>query len=208
MWLVLGALVALIVAGAAVPVRPSHALKRVFKEPVELQKGESIPYHPLGEVSDGDSFEDGMRAVGEWMQSMGLFTDEKEPVAPLPPRGESLELDLGLHSADVNAYRTLKRGETALNADPLTPSSTGLPALCSGRGILMNKTTIIVRILHSIQRTDACASPIEASNSANTAHLLFLASSPCRTSAMATAAKFVAYALFQCHYCLIHHAHC
>lgn len=150
LWLAVLVLLALIVAGEGVPVRGSRALKRVFTEPVTLEDGELIPFHPINDVSDGDTFEDGMRAVGEWIQSMGLFADEKEPTAPPAPKDEPFEMEIGHHSAYNNQYRSLTREEFASGAAIAEPPTSAAPRPCSSRGVLMNKTSLVVRSMHSI----------------------------------------------------------
>lgn len=152
-WVTVLVLIALIVASEGIPVRGSRALKRVFTESVVLEEGELIPFHPINDVSDGDSFEDGMRAVGEWIQSMGLFGDEKEPTAPPAPKDEPFELDIGHRATDANLYRTLTRAEFASGAAVAEPSTSSAPRPCSSRGVLMNKTSLVVRSMHSILAT-------------------------------------------------------
>lgn len=149
LWLFVLALLALVLVGECVPVKPSHALKRVFTEPVVVKNGESIPYHPIGDISEEGTLEDGLVAIGKWLQSVGLFSEEKQEVSSSLPVDEPFELDLGRAITHADLHTASRRESFAPESVSTTPSFDTIPPACSGRGVLMNKTGIVVRNIYS-----------------------------------------------------------
>lgn len=141
-------LLALVAAVAAIAPSQPSLVKRPFTQPMLVQEGESIPYHPLEAHSEGNTLLEGITALGEWLQSVGLFEGEPRFIPTQPPAGEPLEIELEAGDTSAMHYTTLKRDQP-VQAPASTPPS--LIRACSGRGILMNKTGIVVRPRFYIQ---------------------------------------------------------
>lgn len=164
----------------------------VSKGPILLKQGEAIPTYQHIAEDQSNSVMEGVRLLGEWMMGVGLFSAEKPFIAAQLDPSELMDtLDEGLLLPSENK-RSLQDTDEAVALALQQTSAEINKNLCSGRGVFLNKTGLVVR--HIFRQ----AQPAKATYIARIDHnLLFPVSVRCsftvllsRTSAMATPATF------------------
>jgi len=121
--------------------RPS---KRPAAEPALVKRGEKLPLYNFVNDPDTPTLVDGIRTLGEWMKTVGLFEGETPFVESHLDPSEPFELAFENVAPQEDQFKTLTRedAKTTSSADVSVPA---VP--CSRRGLLVNKTGIVVRCL-------------------------------------------------------------
>lgn len=143
-------MVALLVVGAmgdAFPSRTVSLRNQPRHGPVLVNKGESLSKYPPTTESEDLGFIEGLRTLGEWMQSVGVFPDKEVHIPSLPDPFEADDLDIIVDQPISQPIQMVRRDnyeKEASNDETATPF---VPYVCSRRGVLVNKTGIVVRII-------------------------------------------------------------
>ena len=113
---------------------------------IVVNKGESLPMYSVATNSEEPGIIEGLRTLGEWMKMAGVLSDELPFVSASLPPTEVFEADIAGDSPHWDLYSTLRRDEPAPQAPSATPTGPPPSLVCSRRGVLVNKTGLVVRI--------------------------------------------------------------
>jgi hypothetical protein len=113
---------------------------------VLVKKGESLPLYSYVADEEDKGIIEGIRTLGEWMKTAGLLLDESPIIETHLDPSEVFELEgLKQHSQEMQ-FKTLSRDDAPTMAPVPRPTPTLSELACSRRGVLLNKTGLVVRI--------------------------------------------------------------
>lgn len=148
---ILVAIVLLVVSGSLGEENTQFASRRTKRPstgPTLVSRGEKLPLYNAFNDPDAPTLLDGIRTLGEWMKAVGLSAEEESFVESHLDPSEPLEFEFGDSDDHETQFKSITRDDAKSNRAEAAGVIPTPPLVCSRRGVLVNKTGSVVRIVY------------------------------------------------------------